>query len=96
MVFPSALVELRARTARSGRRVALTVESTEPVTGVRVTLRRRARPAASGTLGRLDGVAKVTAKASTVLSPGTYRVTLTAKDLLGQVVRSTARLRLRR
>lgn len=96
MIFPTALVELRTKTAKAARSIKLVMESTDPVTGVAVRITRGSKKVASGTLTALDGLGTVRAKGAKTPKPGTYRVSWTAKDSLGQVVKATARLRLRK
>jgi hypothetical protein len=96
MVIPKVLIELRSKTAKAGRRVKLAIQSTDPVTGVKATIRLGSKRVASGKLAALNGPGTLAAKGSRRLGPGRYRVTLTAKDLLGQTVQSTSRIRLRR
>ena len=96
MIFPSVLVELRTKTARAARRIKLVMESTDPVTGIAVTITRGSKKVASGKLTALDGLGALSAKGSKAPAPGLYRVRWTAKDSLGQVVKASARLRLRK
>jgi hypothetical protein len=96
MIFPQVLVELRSKSVRAGRRVKIAIESTDPVANVVATIRLGPKTVASGKLAALEGPGTLTAKASGKLAPGRYQVTLTARTTLGQLAKSTARLRLHR
>ncbi len=69
-----------AKKAKKAKGFSLTLSSTTPVTGVKVSLANaKKKVVASGTLAKLKGTATVKVKLKGKLTPGSYTLSITAK-----------------
>lgn len=89
-------VTLGATSAKArGKRVAVTLNSSGPVTGLRARLLRRRTSVASGRLARLEGKGKLRLSGRRALRRGTYTLAVTGTNAQGQKASVRLRLRLR-
>ena len=92
---PALGVKVAKRARRSGRRVAVRITASEPLTRLTARLVRGRKVVAKGGMAKLSGRATLRLKAVRKLRRGAYRLELAATDAAGRRVKGSARLKVR-